>query len=87
MSKFDFKKYTVLDSPSENARFYQKILHTKLYRIILGVVAGGVVGFLYWYFIGCTGGTCPLTSSPYKTVAMFALLGGMFAKDKKENKG
>lgn len=65
---------------------WQKIIKNKVYRIILGAIGGGTLGFLYWYFIGCTGGNCPLTSNPYKTTAMFALLGVLFAKDKKENK-
>ncbi|MDA3894125.1 MAG: DUF6132 family protein [Salinivirgaceae bacterium] len=55
----------------------------KRYRIALGVSAGAILGLLYWNFIGCTGGTCPLTSNPYNTVLLFSVMGGLFAKDKK----
>jgi hypothetical protein len=30
---------------------------------IIGSVVGIAGGFLYWKFVGCTSGTCPLTSS------------------------
>ncbi|MBI9067785.1 MAG: hypothetical protein JEZ09_10875 [Salinivirgaceae bacterium] len=65
---------------------WKKIIDNKVYRMILGTLGGGILGFSYWYFIGCTGGSCPLTSDPYKTTGMFALLGLLFAKDKKEKK-
>lgn len=69
----------------ESNRLWQKITSKKIYRIAFGIVTGAGVGLLYWNFIGCTGGTCPLTSNPYKTVLMFSILGGLFAKDKKAN--
>ncbi len=67
----------------ESERFWQKITSKKLYRITLGVILGAGFGLLYWNYVGCTGGTCPLTSNPYKTVGLFGLMGGLFAKDKK----
>ena len=30
---------------------------------IIGLGVGMIGGFLYWKFIGCASGTCPLTSS------------------------
>ena len=30
---------------------------------LLGIVAGMVGGYLYWRYVGCTTGTCPITSS------------------------
>lgn len=30
---------------------------------IIGLAVGIAGGFLYWKFIGCASGTCPLTSS------------------------
>ena len=30
---------------------------------VIGAVLGAVSGFLYWKYIGCASGTCPLTSS------------------------
>jgi len=55
---------------------------------IIGIFVGGVAGYLYYHFVGCASGTCPITSNPYITVAYGALMGylllDMFRK--KENK-
>lgn len=32
---------------------------------IIGVIIGGVAGFLYYHFIGCANGACALKSNPY----------------------
>jgi hypothetical protein len=60
----------------------------KKYRItILGVIIGIVSGFLYWHFIGCSNGTCPLTTSPIKSTFFGAIIGGlMFSPNKNKNK-
>lgn len=60
----------------------------KKYRImILGVVVGVISGYLYWYFIGCSSGVCPITSSPIKSSFFGAVLGGlMFSPNKNKNK-
>jgi xanthine/uracil permease len=42
---------------------------------IIGILVGSVAGFFYYHFIGCSSGTCPITSNPYITVAYGALLG------------
>ncbi len=47
----------------------------KFWRPFLGIAAGGIGGYLYYYFIGCNSGTCPITSSPYGSIIMGALLG------------
>ncbi len=56
----------------------------KSLRVLAGVVAGGIAGFLYWQFIGCNAGSCPLTSNPYNTVMLFAATGGLMAWDNKQ---
>ena len=33
-------------------------------RLVLYVLGGAVAGFLYYKFVGCRTGTCPITSSP-----------------------
>jgi hypothetical protein len=37
----------------------------KHYFLILFSLAGAVGGFLYWKFIGCLSGTCPIKSKWY----------------------
>ncbi len=33
-------------------------------RLIIGAIIGGGLGFAYYRFVGCSTGTCPLTSNP-----------------------
>ncbi|TVL96271.1 MAG: hypothetical protein CV087_23825 [Candidatus Brocadia sp. WS118] len=42
---------------------------------VLFGVAGAVLGFSYYYFIGCQSGTCPITSNPYISTAYGMLMG------------
>lgn len=53
---------------------------------LLGALLGAVGGYLYWRYIGCSTGTCPITSSPTMStlygVLMGGLLGGISKKDK-----
>jgi len=44
-------------------------------KMILGVVIGGVLGFSYFYFVGCKTGTCPITSNPYISIAYGSIIG------------
>ena len=48
-------------------------------KIIIGVVAGGIVGFLYYRFIGCRSGACVITRNPYISTIYWAVLGGLIA--------
>jgi len=45
---------------------------------ILGAVLGAVAGYLYWRFVGCTSGGCPITSSPFMSTLWGLLMGGTF---------
>ena len=42
---------------------------------ILGVATGIVAGYLYYYFLGCNSGTCPITSSPWSSMGIGGLMG------------
>lgn len=53
--------------------------HFMTLRIIIGVLAGGGIGFGYYKFIGCSSGTCPLTSNPYISTIYGMVLGAMIA--------
>lgn len=47
--------------------------------IIIGAVAGGIVGFLYYRFIGCRSGVCIITGNPYISTIYWAVIGGLIA--------
>ncbi len=46
---------------------------------LLGVAIGGVGGYLYYRYVGCLTGACPLSSNPYIMVTYGMLLGGWIA--------
>ncbi len=58
---------------------------------IIGGVIGAVGGYLYWQFVGCSSGTCPITSSPLNSslygILIGALLGSSIKDAKKQKKG
>lgn len=48
-------------------------------RIIIGVLVGAALGFLYHKFVGCRTGTCPIVRNPYTSMIFGAILGFLFA--------
>lgn len=44
---------------------------------IIGAIAGAMGGFLYYYFIGCSNGTCAITSNPVNSTIYGAIMGGL----------
>jgi hypothetical protein len=49
------------------------------WKPFLGIVIGGLAGFLYFYFIGCRSGSCAITSDPYNSVIFGGLAGFFFS--------
>ena len=47
------------------------------------IVVGALGGYAYYYFIGCTSGTCPITRNPWISTAYGALIGAVLASGKK----
>ena len=45
---------------------------------IIGVLIGAIGGYLYYHFIGCESGTCPITSKPLNSTLYGAMMGGLF---------
>ena len=46
--------------------------------IIAGTLAGAVGRYLYWKLVGCSSGTCAITSNPLNSTFYGALMGGLF---------
>jgi uncharacterized protein YcfJ len=53
----------------------------RIVTIAIGAVVGGLLGFAYYRFVGCSSGGCPITSNPWISTSygavMGALLGGV----------
>lgn len=43
----------------------------------IGVVAGLMAGYAYYYFVGCASGTCAITSKPVNSTLYGGLMGGL----------
>ena len=49
------------------------VINHKLYFI--GAAVGAVGGYLYWRYVGCSSGTCMISSKPLNSTLYFAVLG------------
>lgn len=58
----------------------------KYRKVILGVSVGAIAGYAYYYFVGCSSGTCAITSRPLNSTLYGALMGGLFVSSFKKDK-
>ncbi|MBI5808064.1 MAG: hypothetical protein HZA74_06640 [Ignavibacteriales bacterium] len=52
-----------------------KIDKNFILKRILPVVVGGLLGYSYYFFIGCRTGSCPITSNPWISTIYGAFAG------------
>lgn len=48
-------------------------------RTIIGAVVGGGLGLAFYKFVGCSSGTCPLTSNGFTSTIYGMVLGALIA--------
>jgi hypothetical protein len=46
--------------------------------IIVGVFLGAILGYAYYYYVGCLSGACVISSKPLVSTIYFAVMGGLF---------
>ncbi len=56
-------------------KLWQKIGKHFTRKTLIGVVIGGAGGYLYYYYVGCNSGSCPITSNPWASVLWGAIIG------------
>jgi len=61
------------DSKPHTIREYIKSWN--FWKPAIGVMVGGIGGYLYYHFVGCSSGTCPITSHPLPSIIFGGLLG------------
>ena len=52
-----------------------KDIFKKYYINIILAITGAIAGFLYWKFVGCNSGTCPIKSVWYWSTLWGAAIG------------
>jgi glycopeptide antibiotics resistance protein len=52
-----------------------KLKLKKLIRPVILTLTGALAGYLYFYFVGCAAGTCPISSNPVISTIYGAVLG------------
>jgi hypothetical protein len=52
----------------------------RMLRMVLFAVVGGVLGYGYYRFVGCSSGACPITSNPYISTIYGAVMALMLAR-------
>ena len=45
---------------------------------IAGAAVGALGGYLYYVYVGCVTGTCPITSNPYMSIIYGSVMGLLF---------
>ena len=57
----------------------------KWIRPALFILGGALVGLAYYYFVGCTTGSCAITSNPVNSMIYMGLIGwlisGVFGRE------
>lgn len=58
------------------------VVHRKRFsmKLALFVVGGALAGYLYYRFVGCRSGACPITSSPIISTLYGAMLGFLLGR-------
>jgi len=59
----------------------KNILKNRWLRAGLFLTLGTIAGYSYYYFIGCTSGSCPITSNPYISTGYGMMIGLFLSLD------
>lgn len=53
---------------------------------LIGAAIGALAGYIYWQQVGCSSGSCAITSSPINSTLYGALMGSLFFSFLKKEK-
>ncbi len=53
---------------------------------IIGVLVGAIAGYFYWQQVGCSSGSCAITSNPTNSTIYGAMMGGLLFSIFQNNK-
>jgi hypothetical protein len=52
---------------------------TGMIKSLIGIIVGAAIGFGYYKLVGCSSGTCPITSNPYISMLWGAVMGAFLS--------
>jgi hypothetical protein len=61
-------------------------MNKTILKRVLPVVAGALLGFAYYYYIGCYNGSCAISSNPYISTVYGGLIGFLISFPSKRKK-
>lgn len=71
--------------PEKESMWDKRYLRFFTLKNFIGMLAGIIGGYVYYIKVGCTNGSCPISSNPWLTMLwglmMGYLLGDMFNKE------
>lgn len=53
---------------------------------IIGVLVGAITGYFYWQQVGCSSGSCAITSNPTNSTIYGSIMGGLLFSIFQNNK-
>jgi hypothetical protein len=62
----------------------KELLKTKVRYLYIPL--GAIIGYLYYFYIGCNSGSCPIQSNPYFSTLYGALIGLVLTLPDKKKK-
>jgi hypothetical protein len=63
---------TITPKPKSVKEFFKSWYFWKPF---LGIVIGGIGGFLLYYYVGCKSGSCAITRNPFSSIVTGSFLG------------
>jgi urea transporter len=63
------------ETENKPKNFKELIRSSYFWKPASGAIIGGIIGFLYYYFVGCASGSCGITSNPFSSVLFGAAMG------------
>ncbi|NVN96506.1 MAG: hypothetical protein HXX18_14615 [Bacteroidetes bacterium] len=55
--------------------FKELVRSTYFWKPVSAIIIGGILGYLYYHFEGCSTGSCGITSSPITSILFGSALG------------
>ena len=64
----------------------RKKMNPIIYKRVLPVALGALLGYAYYYYVGCVSGTCAITSNPYISTIYGGVIGLLISFPSKRKK-